>query len=238
MCRVLAICSENPDADADLMRRALLDFRTLATTGVVAGGLPPGHEDGWGLVAYRGGAPLFYLRALGRADADLRFSAAADLVRDLSPDTVIAHLRKASRGSLSIENTQPLLADHLAFCHNGSLTVGSPEDVSHQSDSAITFRRALAAGGRAEDLEREIAIGQSGDYTAAITILADGARVRARRQWNESHPEAKSRGFDGYFTLRAFEGGTLRAVCSEPLPALGSLSGRDLANGEAFTLRA
>lgn len=238
MCRILAICSDHPESDRELSRQVLFDFRALAATGIVAGGLPPGHQDGWGVVAYRDGAPVFYSRVLGAADTDERFLSAVKLAEDLSPDTVIAHLRKASQGSLSTENAQPFLDGNLAFCHNGSLSVSVREaEAEHQSDSAAIFHRSLAAGDGVASLEKEIERGQTGDYTAAITVIADGQNVVARRLWNEAHPEAHSRGFDGYFTLYLFERPGLRVVCSERLPSLANLSCRLLENGERIVLR-
>ncbi|HEY4508006.1 MAG TPA: class II glutamine amidotransferase [Candidatus Paceibacterota bacterium] len=236
MCRIFSCASSEPNRDAPAIGAMLRDFGGLAVCGKVPNGAPEGHHDGWGIVAYREGAAVFYVRVAASAATDSRFGRAIEDLVLLTPDTVIAHLRKTSRGSLAIDNVQPFLADKLAFCHNGAIAI---DGVDGESDSLAAFRRGLADGGTAEAVSRAVASGRVGGkgYTGAITVICDGTSLAVKRDWNVSHPDAAARDFDSYYTMNLFEQGSMEAACSEPLAALADFSKRSLINGEEVKIR-
>lgn len=78
------------------------------------------HADGWGIGYYPEGAtaPLV-LRSINGAYADAEFAETAGRV---SARTVIAHVRRASCGPVSLENTHPFHHDRWMFAHNGTVS--------------------------------------------------------------------------------------------------------------------
>lgn len=236
MCRLLAWKSARPDGVA--LATTLRAFRTLAATGRVPSGAPAGHRDGWGIAAFRDGAAVFYARSAAPADEDPTFAAAAAALEASAPDTVIAHLRKASAGAVDVGNAQPFLSDGLAFAHNGS--IGARGSCDGPSDSLTLFREVLAARASGEDAfgalgSRAAVIRAAGDYRAMNFLLADGNRLRAWRDWNEATPDAAARGLDAYYGLFVGESedGHAKAVSSEPLPGFVFAP---IGNGESVDL--
>ncbi len=75
------------------------------------------HRDGWGVAYYRDGQP-HVSRSITGAFEDEGF---AELSSFISSDTVVAHVRKASVGPLSIENTHPFGYGPWVLAHNGTV---------------------------------------------------------------------------------------------------------------------
>jgi predicted glutamine amidotransferase len=101
------------------------------------------HADGWGIGYYPDGAvaPLV-LRSINAAFADTEFAETAGRV---SARTVIAHVRRASCGPVSLENTHPFHHDRWMFAHNG--TVSRFAEVRASLEAAIDRRlRRLIRG--------------------------------------------------------------------------------------------
>ncbi|HRD33335.1 MAG TPA: class II glutamine amidotransferase [Rhodocyclaceae bacterium] len=89
---------------------------------VLRGGRTDEHRDGWGLAFFEGHAC--------RTLHDCRPSADSPLVEHLhrhpvKSRNIIAHIRKATQGGLSLQNCHPftreLWGQHWAFAHNGNL---------------------------------------------------------------------------------------------------------------------
>ncbi|MEX0714319.1 MAG: class II glutamine amidotransferase [Pirellulales bacterium] len=76
------------------------------------------HGDGWGIGYYRDGRPNVVRRPVAAGEDD-EFLTAARQVR--SP-IVIAHVRQASVGTRSVENTHPFHHGRWLFAHNGTVT--------------------------------------------------------------------------------------------------------------------
>ena len=75
------------------------------------------HGDGWGAAALEG-EQLRIHRSTLPAHADPRFAA---LASSLATTLMLAHVRQASVGQVSIENTHPFAHGRWAFAHNGTL---------------------------------------------------------------------------------------------------------------------
>ncbi len=79
------------------------------------------HPDGWGIGYYADRpeppAPLV-IRSVSPAFADEEFDAA---VRTISARTVVAHVRRASCGPVSLPNTHPFHHGRWLFAHNGTV---------------------------------------------------------------------------------------------------------------------
>lgn len=119
LCRLLGIIpSSGSVVDFSLLR----SFRNLASRGNVCEGSDPGHGDGWGIVVWIEGKPLYLGREPADAFTDGLFEDAClkgESMRVSSP--LMAHLRKASVGLKVRENTHPFVYDNWAFAHNGMI---------------------------------------------------------------------------------------------------------------------
>lgn len=234
MCRLLAWKSRQPDRDVSVLTNSLRALQALAKTGRVPNGIPAGHRDGWGIAAFRDGAAVFYARSSKPADEDALFESTLAACAAAAPDTVIAHLRKASAGAVDAGNAQPFLADGIAFAHNGSM--GGRGTCDGPSDSLKFFRQAIGRDGNIfEAVETLKAEAARGEYRAMNFLLTDGKKIRAWRDWNESTPDAETLGLDGYYGLFQVKTDDFDVICSEPLP-LPNLSFELIPNGASVDL--
>lgn len=75
------------------------------------------HPDGWGVAYYHAGAP-HVIKSVSTAMDDHLFQRVSGIV---ASETVLAHLRKATQGELSIINTHPFQFGQWTFAHNGNV---------------------------------------------------------------------------------------------------------------------
>ncbi len=75
------------------------------------------HPDGWGVSYYTAGAP-HVIRSEKTAVNDNIFKKVSGIV---SSETVIAHLRNATLGTVNILNTHPFQYGNWIFAHNGNI---------------------------------------------------------------------------------------------------------------------
>ncbi len=86
------------------------------------GGLTDHHTDGWGISFFEGKGVRQFLDPNASAH-----SAIADFIRTypIKSKNVIAHIRKATQGVVTLENTHPfvreLWGEYWSFAHNGDL---------------------------------------------------------------------------------------------------------------------
>lgn len=86
------------------------------------GGKTDEHKDGWGIAFFEGTGCRLFLDVKASVDSPI-----AHLVRNypIHSTNVIAHIRKATQGSVALENTQPFLREmwgrYWIFAHNGDL---------------------------------------------------------------------------------------------------------------------
>jgi predicted glutamine amidotransferase len=75
------------------------------------------HPHGWGIATYTDGTPHVERQACAAyRDEHFRRAAARAYSR-----TVVAHVRRASVGSVALENTHPFVHGEWVFAHNGTL---------------------------------------------------------------------------------------------------------------------
>lgn len=75
------------------------------------------HPDGWGVAYYRENTPHL-IKSMARAIDDHIFHKVSGVV---SSHTVLAHIRKATHGNLSILNSHPFQYGQWVFAHNGNI---------------------------------------------------------------------------------------------------------------------
>lgn len=92
------------------------------------------HPDGWGVAYYVDGAPHVTRSAAGALD-DALFRRVSGIV---SSETVVAHVRKATQGSLTVLNSHPFQYGRWVMAHNGDIP--RFPDVKHTLEAAIAPR--------------------------------------------------------------------------------------------------
>ena len=91
------------------------------------GGRTDQHSDGWGIAFFEGSGCRIFLDP-----APAVASPIADLVRNfpIHSTNVIAHIRKATKGAVGLENTHPFMRElwgrYWIFAHNGTLNDFAP----------------------------------------------------------------------------------------------------------------
>ncbi len=89
------------------------------------------HPDRWGVSYYINGAPHVVKSATGAVDSAV-FRRVSGVV---SSETVVAHIRQATRGELSVLNSHPFQYGHWVMAHNGDIP--DFEAVRPKMDNAI-----------------------------------------------------------------------------------------------------
>lgn len=113
MCRLYGYLSEQPTriecglvcSQNSILRQSIEDRR----------GLP--NPDGWGLAYYVDGKPHLRRKAAS-ASRDPGFPASATRIYT---NALVAHVRRASVGNVSLANTHPFRAGRWVFAHNGTI---------------------------------------------------------------------------------------------------------------------
>ena len=219
MCRMLAISSE--PADPKLSKEYVSSLFRMARE----------HPHGWGLVHYENGVPVLVKMPV-RADRSMDARKAAAEVRSAM---VMGHIRNASIGGHTSENTHPFVDGHWAFCHNGTIDVHSilrqrlkPERrkrLKGETDSEVLFQWILqnmeesgdAVLGLTEAVRSIVRI--KGPSTSSLDfMLSDGSTLYANNLAFKRHH---------YFTLHWTEmadtnrGSRSVIICSEPIGCSG-----------------
>ena len=181
---MLGIISRKPVSSSYLR-----DFRVLAEKGKVPKEAEPGHKDGWGIVYHDGRRPEYLGRQPTDAMEDERYGKACeDLDKLQLSGVLLAHLRKRSVGSVTLENTSPFISGNWCFAHNGTIrdffaeVEGAREDMT---DSERFFRLLLRENERTGGLIQET-IGRVVDrvvdlydYSSLTFLLSDGDSLYA-----------------------------------------------------------
>ena len=134
MCQLLALNCFNP-TDA-----------SFSFTGFSQrGGRTGDHTDGWGMAFFEGKGLRLFVDHQSAAHSPV-----ADFLRryPIKSRNIIAHVRKATAGNVSLENVHPfareLWGHHWVFAHNGHLTEFAPQLQGNftpvgQTDSELAF---------------------------------------------------------------------------------------------------
>lgn len=143
------------------------------------GGRTDEHGDGWGIAFFEGRGCRVFLDPEPAARSPV-----AQLVRDfpIRSLNVIAHIRKATRGRVALENTHPfqreLWGRHWIFAHNGTLEGSPPAPSGHyrpvgDTDSEAAFCGLLEMLRQRHETEPDLAA-----LTASVRAWADATSAR------------------------------------------------------------
>jgi predicted glutamine amidotransferase len=188
MCRLLGVVFRT-----EFPTETLSELKILSEIGRVPGQELRGHRDGWGIVTFRDGRPYYLGRSERPAFSDPAYNAAIDAAGRIPfPNMLVAHVRAASSGEVSLQNTHPFIVDGLAFAHNGTVN-GLPADdlgrTKGQTDSELiallVADRLKEKGSLASAMKSVIKEEIDGrDSTAAIMIACDGRTLVGYRDFS------------------------------------------------------
>jgi len=190
MCRMLAIMSRKRISSSFLH-----DFRLLAEKGDVLPGAKPGHKDGWGIVGYQKHAPLCLGREPRNAmDSNSKYQEACERLERLGlKGSLMVHLRKASKGGPSLENTAPFVRDEWSFGHNGTINdfdfsiKGLRGDIDSEKLFLLLLRRIENDGISPEKAIEKVVheLRHSYRYSSLTFLLTNGTRIYAYREYSD-----------------------------------------------------
>jgi len=113
--------------------------RSLVASDNALGQLSDMHPDGWGVAYYIDGAPHL-TRSPTSAITDQIFHRVSGIV---ASETVIAHVRKATVGDLSVLNCHPFQYGRWTFAHNGEIKRFTEHRDALRSEIAPRLRRYI-----------------------------------------------------------------------------------------------
>src|SRR6266849_5924094 len=115
MCRMFAVHASSPTKAAGSLLSAPHSLVTQSCSDVEEGFC---HQDGWGIGYYVEGQPR-RVRSAKAAPGDPQYK---ECVEALASSTLLAHVRRASAGSVAVRNSHPFIYGRWLFAHNGTLT--------------------------------------------------------------------------------------------------------------------
>jgi glutamine amidotransferase len=173
------------------------------------------HPDGWGVAYYNAGAP-HVIKSVSSAQVDHLFRRVSGIV---ASETVLAHLRKATHGSLSIINTHPFQFGRWVFVHNGN--IGNFEELRDElvrrvppvlrryilgdTDSEVLFYLLLGHMAKQADLSRA-GFPLEGVITAIKETVEEVTSLTGEICYEDSGPPTET-----YLTFTITNGTTLVA---------------------------
>src|SRR5581483_8921564 len=159
------------------------------------GGRTDDHGDGWGIAFFEGKGCRVFLDPSPAAHSPVAAFVRNYPIRSLN---VIAHIRKATRGPIALENTHPFIRElwgrYWIFAHNGTLDhyeaprgqrfrpVGSTDSEAAFCDLLETLERRIPGGTEDDDVVSEAIAGWASQVArcgAFNFLLSDGRRLYA-----------------------------------------------------------
>lgn len=148
------------------------------------GGKSGPHADGWGLALYEGRVAHLF-----RESAPAAHSPLARFVREHPIKTLlaIAHVRRKTRGQVSLANTHPFVRElwgrHMVFAHNGTVKNVRRHKLGHfrpigQTDSEHAFCALLAA------LQHDFPDGPRSSAAFAEAVASHAGRIGRQGTFN------------------------------------------------------
>lgn len=168
------------------------------------------HPDGWGVAYYIDGAPHL-TKSASTALNDHLFRRVSGIV---SSETVIAHIRKATQGNLSVLNAHPFQYGRWVFAHNGDIPEFAEVKADLLEEVAPRLRRFVLGDTDSEvifflflsELQRHGSLANNHGVEEVVAALR--ATVKRVREICDT----PQRGHTSLLTLMATNGATLVAT--------------------------
>ncbi len=232
--------------DPIVQKKALDAFHPLGKNGRVRPWETPGHLDGWGIVAYGPNGPVRIAHSPGDVDGEAEaYAAASARAVEHHPKLTMAHFRKATRGKVCAENTQPFTEGRWIFCHNGTVTelekLGPRPAMTGSTDSEEFFLRWCAQG---KDITRYRSwvdlVAATCAHTSLTSLITDGEHLLACRRASGVLLDPLPAGVEMgcvpcSYTVHHWTNGAAHVLCSEVLAGFAG-PWQDMANGDVLSL--
>jgi predicted glutamine amidotransferase len=151
------------------------------------GGKKGPHADGWGLALYEGNAARSFLEPSACSNSPLATYVKNNPIKTL---LAIAHVRKKTRGRVSLENTHPFVRElwgrHFVFAHNGTIKGVSKFELGRfrpigDTDSEIAFCALLH---RLDQAFSEYPVSRTAQKKYWQTVARAGTELGAKGTFN------------------------------------------------------
>ncbi len=248
MCRLLAIKSKSKK----ILKDSLISFRSLDQNGKLPTGIEGGHKDGFGIVFYNNGKIIGEYKDCTASSQSVTFANAINFLNNNNVDLCIAHIRKATVGSLNINNIHPFTESNISFAHNGTVS-SIKEDIDEElirrikgeTDSEFLFYNLLDSNDYkvniiniqdfANNVKNKYFKSADGDKnTSFCNLLTDGNAIFATRLYNENHSKRDIMNFESYYTLYLGANDEADIICSEILDVTPGTKWEPIQNGVAL----
>lgn len=189
MCRMVGVVFRSR-----FPTESLVALREVAGTGRIPEEEEPGHRDGWGIVSFSRGSPELVGKSIRPAHIDPSFDPAmASAGTATGPSILIAHVRAASAGSVSMKNTHPFISGDLVLAHNGTVKGQIPEATRAPKGDTDSERLLMLLSdryARTKDLVGSVTGLVRDDlkdakYRGMILLVSDGSRLVGFRKVNQ-----------------------------------------------------
>ncbi len=114
---MLALLTKN-----DFDKKIFTDFLSIAKNGIVKPNHTEGHTDGWGVAGFLANYPTIFEKSKNNVLFEKHlYENAINKIEISKSKFTIVHFRKASEGSVNLQNTHPFVHGEWIFAHNGTL---------------------------------------------------------------------------------------------------------------------
>lgn len=221
-------------------------FKELARSGRTARNDGTGHRDGWGIAYHLNGRAKYLDRQpLYAYSPESRYDLAVPKLVNLETRSLIAHVRKSSRGNRYVENTHPFIYENMIFAHNGTIQ-GHKElpvislPLEGNTDSERFFKCLLESmaqnGGDVVDAIATV-VRAVRRYTSMTFLLSNGEALYAFKGVKAKSLSPRVLDRLNYYTLKFAFGRDCFILCSEDGPFKPmDLEWRELENGELLVV--
>lgn len=222
MCRLFAYKTKKPKETTQLLIQSLKEFSLLANNGCVPHGIEPGHNDGWGLILYKGGDVCLHYKSLSSIKDDLNFNKILKIIQDIEPEIVVSHLRKKTAGMDVYKNIQPFLGGDVSLSHNGTVFYGNEKKDKSISDTHYFFNQFIESKDVYLNLSEKIKTIQENiekkyDYTAMNMIFSDGKSIFAVNNSNKNYKNFDKLCLGEYYKMHKMSDKDFVLICSEKI---------------------
>jgi len=180
------------------------------------------HRHGWGIG--------WYEKGIARVEKEpapaMESQKFVETARSAQSHLFVCHLRKATQGEYTYNNSQPFISGKWIFAHNGTVDreylktqlATSQRSIEGETDSEVYFHwllQNLESGG-VYGLKRGIVEARKRKFTALNFLLSDGQTVYAYWEKEQSAKAPYPDYYQLYYTELTDQNGGV-AVCSERL---------------------
>ena len=187
MCRMVGVVFRS-----QFPMGTLADLRRVSEVGKIPEEKERGHRDGWGIVSFRNSTPRYIGRSPRPAFLDPSFDSALEDIPELgAPNVLIAHVRAASKGTVTLPNTHPFVVDGIVLGHNGTIEDFHPRTSRKPKGETDSERLTLLVADRYDEKGTLGAALKSvileelseHDFSSAIMLASDGKALFGYRDY-------------------------------------------------------